>query len=728
MLRRWAAPATAVGLSLGFALVWLRVVYLQVVQAEQYRQQLQRQAFARVLLLPERGTILDRRGEPLALSVKAPSYAVDPQQLRCAECLCRAAHALGLDSATCLQRIRSARGRFLWLLRSVWEHPTTALDTLSDPGLIRLQELHRVYPYGELTLPLLGSVNIDQVGISGVELSYDSLLRMPPVETLMRRDARGRLIPVPQSAAHSPPQPPMLRTTLDIELQQLIAYELQRGLERFRARSGVAIALEVRSGAIRAAVALPTPARGSATLPVVGEVYEPGSVLKPFIAAAALDQGLLRPEDTLDARNGEWSILGQLIRDEYPLGRTTLRRAFALSSNIVFAELAYRLPRRVLYRYVRDFGFGLPTGVDLPGEVNGIVPTPERMEPTTPLFWGFGYGLAVTPLQLACAYAAIGNGGVLVRPRVADALIAPDGTVLKEFPTERVRQVITEQTARQLLSLLRSVVEEGTGRAAALPQLPIAGKTGTARQLVEGRYSPQAHTASFVALLPAHSPRLVLLVMLQQPQEAVYGGQTAAPIVRRVLLRMLANTRLRSYIADAALTQHSSVHVPQRTQSNDTRAPDTDPRPRTGRAAATLLGGGLPRYHGGSNRAGIHPGAACGEGLCCSASAADRYLGCGQLAAQPQSRTPRAAGGAHPAATGALLCQKPAAFVGGAPADPRDRSRGAALLAGAEPARGAFHQRHLASGCAGIALVAAASLCGKPPAGSLRRAGGGTGI
>jgi len=126
MLRRWAAPATAVGLSLGFALVWLRVVYLQVVQAEQYRQQLQRQAFARVLLLPERGTILDRRGEPLALSVKAPSYAVDPQQLRCAECLCRAAHALGLDSATCLQRIRSARGRFLWLLRSVWERPTTA--------------------------------------------------------------------------------------------------------------------------------------------------------------------------------------------------------------------------------------------------------------------------------------------------------------------------------------------------------------------------------------------------------------------------------------------------------------------------------------------------------------------------------------------------------------------------------------------------------------------------
>jgi cell division protein FtsI (penicillin-binding protein 3) len=296
MLRRWAAPATAVGLSLGFALVWLRVVYLQVVQAEQYRQQLQRQAFARVLLLPERGTILDRRGEPLALSVKAPSYAVDPQQLRCAECLCRAAHALGLDSATCLQRIRSARGRFLWLLRSVWERPTTALDTLSDPGLIRLQELHRVYPYGELTLPLLGSVNIDQVGISGVELSYDSLLRMPPVETLMRRDARGRLIPVPQSAAHSPPQPPMLRTTLDIELQQLIAYELQRGLERFRARSGVAIALEVHSGAIRAAVALPTPARGSATLPVVGEVYEPGSVLKPFIAAAALDQGYFAPK------------------------------------------------------------------------------------------------------------------------------------------------------------------------------------------------------------------------------------------------------------------------------------------------------------------------------------------------------------------------------------------------------------------------------------------------
>ncbi|MCS6966366.1 MAG: penicillin-binding protein 2 [Candidatus Kapabacteria bacterium] len=547
--RRWIPWVVAVMVSLGFGVVWVRLFHLHVLSSEKLRVTVQQQAYVRLQLFPTRGEITDRHGEVLAASVEAPSYGVDPVAVRCAECLCGQAHrVLGIDSAECLRRISTAQGRFLWLRRGVWGKDTRGLDTLDEPGLVRLRERARVYVYGNLFLPVLGGVGIDQQGLSGLELTYDSLLRTEPVTVLMRRDARGRLFPTIEHVLNPPPPPLALRTTLDANLQRIVAYEVTQGVRQAEAAAGIAVAMESATGAIRACAVVPNPPLGSAHAPLVSDVYEPGSILKPIIAAAALEQGLLRITDTLDGRNGYWDVSGHRITDEYPLGQTTIRRALALSSNIVFAELAQRLPKRVLYRYVRDFGFGVPTGIVLPAEASGIVPKPEQFQSQTPLFWGFGYGLAATPLQLACAYAAIANDGVLMQPRLVEAFWEPAQGDTVILPPRRIRQVITAGTARQLRELLISVVEEGTGQYARIPGLAIAGKTGTAQQLVDGRYSREAHTASFVAIVPAEHPRMVVLVMIVQPRRATSGGQVAAPVVRRILQRMAAHSELSAYV------------------------------------------------------------------------------------------------------------------------------------------------------------------------------------
>ncbi len=556
-VRKWLLGVVGSALGIGLIVVWVRLVQLQVFQAPQLRQAAQRQGYVRLHLLATRGEITDRWGNIIAMSVEAPSYGVDPAAVRCVECLCRAARAvLGVDEQECQRLITSSRGRFLWLRRGVWGRETKGLDTLEEPGLIRLRERVRVYIPEGLFLPALGSVGVDQQGLSGLELAYDSVLRMEPMTVLMRRDARGWLFPTVEHVLESPRRPPVLHTTLDGLLQRILTYELARGVQQVQAAGGVGIALEPATGAIRAFVAVPSPPRGSAHAPLVSQVYEPGSVFKPIIAAIALELGVVRLNDTLSGHNGQWIIGTHRVVDEHPLGRATLREALTFSSNVVFAELATRIPRMRLYQYLRDFGFGAPVESGLPGEAAGIMPEPEEIDSTTVAFWGFGYGIAVTPLQLACAYAAIANDGVFVRPRLVEAIGGENGGY-RLFP-QPIRRVVSAATARWLRHVLCSVVEEGTGRLARLPGVSIAGKTGTAQQTVNGRYSREAHTASFVAMVPAERPQLVLLVMVVRPQGTISGGEVAAPIVRRVLQRMAAHPVLGTYLGIGTASEKRS--------------------------------------------------------------------------------------------------------------------------------------------------------------------------
>ena len=257
-------------------------------------------------------------------------------------------------------------------------------------------------------------------------------------------------------------------------------------------------------------------------------------------------------------------IFGAPIRDDHPVGQTTFSGAMEQSSNVVFAKSVSALDDRVYYKYVRDFGFGIPSGIDLPGEVRGRLKRPNEFDATTKTYMAFGYQLSATALQMVNAYAAIANGGVMMEPRIVQSVIAADGSILRENKPMRIRRVISEQTAKLLTDMLVGVVERGTGSEARIPGVRIAGKTGTAQQLVDGAYGTSSYTASFVGFYPAEAPRVAMIVMLDRPTTSIYGGSTAAPIFRRIVqktMTMLAlddNTRTRI----AASADADSVFVP----------------------------------------------------------------------------------------------------------------------------------------------------------------------
>ena len=273
------------------------------------------------------------------------------------------------------------------------------------------------------------------------------------------------------------------------------------------------------------------------------DTYEPGSTMKGITAAAALEEGAVGPEEMIDGEGGEFLLSnGYVIRDDHPLGLVSFADAFRWSSNVVFAKVARQLDPTTFYKYVRDFGFGISTGVDLPGEVRGEVKKPEEFSEETQEFMAYGYQLAVTPLQLAVAYGAIANGGVIMRPHILKKKVVGDGNVLEEVKPEEIRRVISEETAATVRDMLTDVVEQGTGQAAQTSSIQVAGKTGTAQILHEGSYANKRYNASFVGFFPADDPKVVLLVLLTEPQNGYYGGQIAAPIFSAIAQRVVNAT------------------------------------------------------------------------------------------------------------------------------------------------------------------------------------------
>jgi cell division protein FtsI (penicillin-binding protein 3) len=287
--------------------------------------------------------------------------------------------------------------------------------------------------------------------------------------------------------------------------------------------------------------------------------------MKAITAAALLEERLIAPDDAVDGGNGILPLPGGVqVKDDHPVGRTTFRGALEQSSNVVFATLAKKLDDRVYYKYVRDFGFGIPSGVDLPGEVRGRLKRPREFDATTKLYMSFGYELSATALQVVDAYAAIANGGVLMQPRIVKNILASDGSVVQEIEPQQIRRVVSEQTAKLLTDMLVSVVERGTGQEANIPGVRIAGKTGTAQQLTQGAYDRRNYTASFVGFYPADRPRVAMIVMLDRPTTSIYGGTTAAPIFRRIVQKTMTMLQLDAQTQKniAASAEADTVIVP----------------------------------------------------------------------------------------------------------------------------------------------------------------------
>lgn len=528
-----------------FLAVGLRAFQLQVLKGEKLRRLGERQHLKEWIVQPKRGTIFDRAGEPLALSLEAQSVYARPRRLEESMVLAGSlARILALDTREVEQKLRTEKP-FVWLKRQITPKEAERIKALDVKGVGLSEEPKRYYPQGQLAGQVVGFVGRDSQGLEGLELRYDSYLRGESSSSVIERDALGRRVLIQGVQEIQIPPGADIHLTLDTSIQHLAEKELEAAVGKFRAKAGIAVVVEPFTGEVLALANFPFFNPNSFVQQTsqawrnraVTDSFEPGSTFKTILAAAALEEGVIGKEDLVYCEYGKYSYAGKTIHDHEEYGWLPFYKVIQYSSNIGAAKVAERLKKDRFYRYIEKFGFGQQTRIDMPGEVAGLVRPVDTWAPIDLATHSFGQGIAATPIQLVMAYAAIANGGFLMRPFVVRRVIGPDGNVLIANQPNVVRRVVSENTAQLLASILKGVASEGgTGIMAGVEGFEVAGKTGTAQKadLVRGGYAAKKRVASFIGFVPADDPRLVLLVLVDEPEVNVYGGVVAAPVFRNI--------------------------------------------------------------------------------------------------------------------------------------------------------------------------------------------------
>jgi cell division protein FtsI (penicillin-binding protein 3) len=541
MLRMRIAAIAGVFFML-FVIALVRAFQLCVIEGASLRELARRQHLQRVALPPERGPIVDRHGDLLALTVESAAVYVRPRALeRDGDIVPVLSRALGLSDRSVAEKVNSSKP-FVWLLRGATPEKAETIEGLALPGIGSESTRRRLYPRGNLAGQVIGFAGVDSQGLEGVELSYDRDLRGTLESLSVERDARGRGILTEGSWQPLPRQGATVELTIDASLQQVAQTQLEAAVTARQAAAGVALVMDPSTGELLALANVPTfdPNQLATSPPdqwrnrAVVDTYEPGSTFKGVLAAAALDAGVIHPDVRIFCENGHYAIGHRVVHDHEPYGWLTFADVIKHSSNIGAGKVGERLGAERFGQAIKAFGFGQPTGIDLPGEVAGLVRPVQKWGRINVVTTSFGQGISLTPLQLLRAYGAIANGGKLMRPYVVRRVIAPDGTVLRENKPEVVGQPVSPQTAAVVTRLLEGVVQGGTGTQASIDGVSVAGKTGTAQKVEHGRYSARDRVSSFVGFVPADAPRFVILVVIDSPRTATYGGVVAAPVFRQI--------------------------------------------------------------------------------------------------------------------------------------------------------------------------------------------------
>jgi cell division protein FtsI (penicillin-binding protein 3) len=586
-----------------------RAYVMQVQQRDVYRALAEEQYLKEVELPPHRGRVFDRIGTELAASADVDSVYVNPHQLRAGlpgehrdEHLRRAsqglAQALSLDRREVARKLASDR-HFLWLKRRVLPEEARRVRDLSLHGVGITQEPKRYYPNRGLAGVVLGWAGVDAAGLEGVELTYDRFLRGSRASIVGLKDARGRNVLVSGVGEVSRDRGSDVYLTLDKFIQFRLEQALEEGVASTRAKAAVGVALDPKTGEILAMAAVPSvnpndPSgareRGVRNRAVT-DPFEPGSTVKPFTLAAAIEAGAVRASDEWNCEGGAWRLGHVTLHDAEPEGILTTSQVLARSSNICTAKIARRLGKDKLYLFLRQSGFFAPTGVDLPGERAGqVLPVSE---------WGdiafaniaFGQGMTATPIQLAAGLAAIANGGTLYRPRMVRRIVSSTGQVLLESQPDGHR-VMSQRTAVELQKMLRSVMQKkGTGEKLDIPGYPVAGKTGTAQKVdpATRHYSPEFWASSFMGYAPYDDPRLLLFVMVDEPKEGHYGSEVAGPIFVKVMTAALPYLG----VPPRAQSEGAAVAAPA-----PQRPPAGPPAPERSESAAEVTSETVPSFLG----------------------------------------------------------------------------------------------------------------------------------
>lgn len=527
-------------------LVEVKALQLQVLSREEFLEKAKRQYFSKVTLPSKRGRIIDREGRVMAISLYVPSIYAVPDLVEDKEEAARSlSEALGVPLEEVRRKLYSFR-RFVWIKRHVSPDELERVKSLKIKGVSAVEEPRRFYPYKELAGPLLGFVGVDHEGLEGIEKAFDSWLKAPPVEVVLERDALGRFVSLPSETEEGAPWD--LRLTIDVKLQYVLERELKSAVEKTEAQAGVGVIMDPYSGEILAMASLPSfnpncfqryPPLRWKNLATLG-LFEPGSLIKPFLVGAALEEKLLDPEDVLFCEGGKYKVADVTIRDVEPHQWLTVGEVIQYSSNIGAAKIALLVGSKRYYSYLKALGFGQVTGIGV-AEEKGILRLPSQWTTVDLANLGFGQGASVTPLQLAVAYAAIANGGMRVKSLVVSEMFSNGGRERVPFTSKVLGRVYSKETTLMLVEMLKRVVSEGTGIKAKLEGYEVAGKTGTAQKYEpdKGLYSRQRYVASFVGILPADKPMAVVLIMLDEPKKGTYGGEVAAPAFRNVAEELL---------------------------------------------------------------------------------------------------------------------------------------------------------------------------------------------
>lgn len=526
-----------------------RAFQLQILSGKDLKALAQKQHTQTLTLQPERGIIFDRNGEKLAATVMVDSVCADPSKINHPGEVAGRLAALFQTDKTVLRKKLSGTKNFCWLARRITPEEANLVQELDIDGIFIVKEPKRYYPGGELAGHLVGFVGLDATGLEGLELRYDRYLKGAPEKLIWTRDAKGkRLYPRVERPETVRKENYDLLLTIDSRIQHMVESHLKAAVKDKGAQGGFAIVMDPRTGEI---LALANelgfdPNRFSAVNPATGknkaitDSFDPGSTFKPFLVAAALEEGVIRETDLFNCENGHYRIADRVFHEAQRKrhGTLSVHDILKYSSNIGSIKISEKLGKETFYQYIRKFGFGAKTGIDLPGEVNGLLRPVEKWTRVDAATVAFGQGVSVTAIQLITALSSIANQGVLMKPFIVRGLMDQKGNLVQAYHPTVVRRVISPETARRLTAILTDVVgmEDGTGKKARIINVAVAGKTGTSQKFDFTRkvYSTQRVKTSFMGFFPAENPQIAILVILDEPQKDRWGGVAAAPVFKGI--------------------------------------------------------------------------------------------------------------------------------------------------------------------------------------------------
>jgi len=559
MERRGRILAILLLMGLGFALVALRLVYLQVFQRAELAARAERQQERLVKLEPKRGTIYDRMHRELAVSLDVDSIYGVPAEIENPRAIAQHLSAILHESPRVLERKLAGNKHFVWLSRKVEPVKAEKVKALGSREIGSLLESKRFYPKKTLAGPLLGFTGMDNEGLEGLERAYDKVLHGVSGWMIAEKDAVGRTVFPGGSGFRFRQQTKPgndIVLTIDEVIQHITEKELDAALASSHAKGGVCIVMNPDNGEVLA-LSVRTAAHGRQAFNpnepqrykpadwrnrAVTDAFEPGSIFKPILASAALEERVVHPLERFDCSAGKIQLADRVIKDAHENGVLTFTDVIADSSNVGTIKVALRLGKERFSKYIAAFGFGHKTGVDIPGEIPGLLKDYRLWSGVSIGSIAIGQEIGVTPMQMAAAYCALANGGMLMKPYIVSEIVDRDGGEGKRFGPQPVRRVISEETCTKVNKILQRVVESGTGQKAQPAGYTAAGKTGTAQKIDQktGVYSKKDYLSSFVGFVPAVSPKLVILVMVDTPEGVVYGGSVAAPVFKAIAEQSLA--------------------------------------------------------------------------------------------------------------------------------------------------------------------------------------------